>query len=1459
MAKHPNYEIFEEIGRGENSVVYRAWDLLLKRDVAIKELNSEPGSDGGRSDAERTNQLLKEAGFLAQFEHENVLRIHTVEQDRGWIVMELMKGSLANQISAKAMEPDTVRSVLRQVLAALDFLHTKSKVHGSVRPSNILINEQGTVKLSDFEASSGDGELRVPKGSKKYLAPELIRSEFGTFGPTVDLYCLGFTALELLTGKKFDSFFPGTGEGAIDADVAWLRWHSSDEPMLSVKELAPNVPNDLIQVLDQLLKKPVDERPTNAAAVMKLLDDVPLVPIEVAAPVSKATAQQDVAAILPSKSVTLRERPKRQVLRKSQPAAQPRADKGKLNDTLGKPYVLWPICIGILGAALMLGLYLRGGRGVQPAPEPGTELVKKDDTKKDPVKGKELGKEPVAVPSNRFAVTLDVFPGSDRAKLTIDGVPREFNDLVLEPGKYEVVVNKDGFERFASTLEVDKTNTSFDIFLKATPSDEKAVVVKGKDPTKTIPEEPKAPEFVDVSIDVFPLEAELLLDGKRVELNAGRLRIDPAKMKQLELAAQADGYQPRTATWSLSELAAAEYKLKFTLDKLPTVIPEPRVALPIALVPKPETDFDEATGLPLRALLAKLQGPSPMEMVLVSAGTYQFGVPEGELRSWELPAQPFVVHEPFYIGVDEVTNTQYMTFATQSPQMETIVAKQSETPVTNMSVRQAAEFCSWAGGRLPTEREWEAAVRGPQESGYPLPWSNGSESRELDADRCKLFRGESDTNSGLAKAGTLTKGASQLGLLNAIGNAAEWCDDQLSADSFIIKGCSYRIPPGDHVRVTWRNRVKWNGGDDIGMRLLVPVAQEIDESAALVFEAPTNIESLLISDNSNQQEEQDRQAVYTKTTREIADEFTGPAELVIDSGGFMDQINAVSFSPNGNRIAVGGGKLVRIWDINSGDLLETLRGDISRTSYGNVNAVAWSPDGQFLVVGVSDYREHGNIRVYATDRFDEVSEVLAGHSAPCRKLAFSRDGKYLVSVDADGLMLVRDWQTKAILKRVPARDRDQPIFDVMAFPTEEPFLLGVDFEGPQIYSAVEGRRLQASDEMPAQIRGWLIDIYNKLVKLPYDVKTEPRVLDFRMEEGRWAGAGNAVVDGRSRFWVRVWESRTPVSSAVPAKELGSYDKHRWNVTALSLQPQGTLVASGDKFGEVHVWDSKTGEQLFKFAGQGKPIYEVAFDQESSRLAFGTRPHAPKDWGRNNHGDATKVLNLRQRSIADLKTLADELKLQFEEPAVGESQIQVRKKDAYYFVEHLLGKQVQSQYRISSGRNPTVFTLIDQPKLDVNQPVVFGDDEGLLALWDSASDELKRAYIGHGGLVSAISASGNGKLIATSSTDRTIRLWSLENYVPTGIFDFKFENSAVREVVPGSSSEKAGVQVGDRIVSIDGKSLTEMFELMLTGKFDYKPGQVVPVTMKRGDEAYEYQNATGRGLRLRRTYPEFLYG
>ena len=137
-------------------------------------------------------------------------------------------------------------------------------------------------------------------------------------------------------------------------------------------------------------------------------------------------------------------------------------------------------------------------------------------------------------------------------------------------------------------------------------------------------------------------------------------------------------------------------------------------------------------------------------------------------------------------------------------------------PVTNVSSQQAQAFCEWIGGRLPTEIEWESAVRGPQDRGYPLPWGSDTPSR----DRCQIFYGE----LGPVPVDKLTAGVSPLGLLNAIGNAAEWCQDSEKPASFILRGCSFVTANINDVRVSWRGRGDVKGEEFTGLRALVPIA-----------------------------------------------------------------------------------------------------------------------------------------------------------------------------------------------------------------------------------------------------------------------------------------------------------------------------------------------------------------------------------------------------------------------------------------------------------------------------------------------------------------------------------------------------------------------------------------------------------------------------------------------------------
>ena len=410
MKFHPDYELFEEIGRGQGTVVHRAHDLTLGRDVAIKTLIDEVAGQ----DPERKGHFLREAQFLAQYEHENILRIYSVDSERTWIIMELMQATLAAQVAQQAMEPKVVRSVLRQALRALDFLHRKQKIHAAIRPSNLLINGEGFVKLSDFEETHVDTELTVPLDGGKYLAPELLRADQSPIQPSLDLYSLGFTALELLTGPRFDSLFSGTGQDAIDANTAWMRWHNSDEKMTPVAQLVNGIPQDIADLIDLLICKSVVDRPESAKDALELLETRPITPVVVDTGVGNAEYVSDVRQI--SAPVSIVEGPDTM-----QPAPRPAvrtAGKSSFNTadfiTLFKTHQRW------IAPALAVCLVLIAVMGVLNA-------MGHNNSSKEPL----VIARTSMVDTSKRSVTVVVNPAD--ALITLNDLPVETTEGVARP------------------------------------------------------------------------------------------------------------------------------------------------------------------------------------------------------------------------------------------------------------------------------------------------------------------------------------------------------------------------------------------------------------------------------------------------------------------------------------------------------------------------------------------------------------------------------------------------------------------------------------------------------------------------------------------------------------------------------------------------------------------------------------------------------------------------------------------------------------------------------------------------------------------------------------------------------------------------------------------------------------------------------------------------------------------
>ena len=277
-ASHPDYEILQEIGRGKFSTVYEAYDRTLQRYVAIKKLDQEFHNDDFYCE-----RFWREARFLASLEHPNIIKVFAVEPRQGWIIMELMSGSLRQRLLAGPLAPDLVRSVVRQALEGLAYLHDRGRIHGEIKPANLLIDDAGRIKLSDSPGFTAEAEFRAPAGSLRHVAPELLcPAVFGPVGPAVDLYSLGFAALELLLGAEFDTSFRGVADEEMNQDLGWMRWHSAPtEQLPPLRQLLPRVPNDLLKVIEGLIKKPVAQRYASAADALRDLDELPLLLIDV--------------------------------------------------------------------------------------------------------------------------------------------------------------------------------------------------------------------------------------------------------------------------------------------------------------------------------------------------------------------------------------------------------------------------------------------------------------------------------------------------------------------------------------------------------------------------------------------------------------------------------------------------------------------------------------------------------------------------------------------------------------------------------------------------------------------------------------------------------------------------------------------------------------------------------------------------------------------------------------------------------------------------------------------------------------------------------------------------------------------------------------------------------------------------------------------------------------------------
>lgn len=258
MASDTRYELLEKVGGGSFATVYRARDTELGREVAVKQIHEQY-----MEMPDQMERYWQEAQLLAQLQHPNVITFYDIDRERGWLIMELMQGTLADRISTAPLDLKSVRTSLAHGLRALKYLHAQGIVHGDIKLSNLMVDSRKRIKLGDFglarRVSDEDGSLL--KGTTKYMAPELVSEDFGEVGAASDLYSLGFAAYELMCGPNFETLFPGLGAFGRDKQIAWMMWHAAaDRKLPEISRVLEGVPEDLARVVQKLATKDQSER-----------------------------------------------------------------------------------------------------------------------------------------------------------------------------------------------------------------------------------------------------------------------------------------------------------------------------------------------------------------------------------------------------------------------------------------------------------------------------------------------------------------------------------------------------------------------------------------------------------------------------------------------------------------------------------------------------------------------------------------------------------------------------------------------------------------------------------------------------------------------------------------------------------------------------------------------------------------------------------------------------------------------------------------------------------------------------------------------------------------------------------------------------------------------------------------------------------------------------------------------